>query len=98
MSSEAKPLCTIENWYLGVSPIFLFLAPEDKNLRMFGDVSGHPSFEDGQEILTTRVVSKTGSVVTTASGTKYLIGEPAPEYEKRFPGSKERFLKALPET
>jgi hypothetical protein len=43
-------------------------------------VFGHPEFENGDRVYTTRIVAINGREVTTRSGTVYTLGEVNPDY------------------
>lgn len=63
--SADKPTARIENWCVG------------DNDRLFGQVYDHPSFPDGTEVVTSRVVEwdSTRKRATTKN-TNYILGEP----------------------
>ncbi len=68
----------LENWSTGVrNP---YLAPEQQALYLHGDVYDRPSYEDGESISTTRIANVDGNVITTRSGSVYLLGEPDPKF------------------
>lgn len=48
--------------------------------RNVGDV------ENGRNVLTSRIHSVVGNVVTTSSGSEYMLGTVHPEHEKQNPG------------
>jgi hypothetical protein len=58
----------------------VFRPPEAQGIAVQAKKSTRPDFEDG--ILTTRIINIQGRVVTTRSGTVYLLGEPDPDYVK----------------
>lgn len=45
--------------------------------RVNGRVYGHPSYEDGTVITTSRLIFICGNLIRTASGTYYQLGEMA---------------------
>lgn len=45
-----------------------------------GEVYGHPRFEDGKFVTTSRIVKVEGRQLTTKSGSVYYLEEPHPEY------------------
>ena len=59
-----------------------FLAPEQRGLHLTGDVEGHPKFPNGKRVCTSEVKDFKGRVITTESGTEYLLGDPSPEYRE----------------
>lgn len=79
----------IEGWST-VSNNNPWVAPEQRSLRLSGRIYGHLYNEnrhrsdDGTKITTSRIVSseKTpkGIVINTASGSRYLLGEPDPAF------------------
>jgi len=85
----------IENWgiVLRGGP---YQAPEQFTTHLVGAVYGHPNprHYDGKHIQTSAIVSgdPATETVTTRSGSVYELGEVAPEYEKQFPGARERFF------
>lgn len=75
---SAKPAKPIENWSTTMEcpsrdP---YLAPEaDPHVHLQGTVEGRRGV-----VLTTRVVSSRGRIVTTRSGSRYRLGAPAPAF------------------
>ena len=60
-----------------------YQAPESATGYLIGKVSGHKKFTDGDEITTTRIVAARGRLITTHSGTQYLLdGPPKEDYVK----------------
>ncbi len=57
-----------------------FCAPELQGLTLVGTVKGHPRKPDGHRVRTSSVQTAEGRVVTTQSGTVYLLKEPHPDY------------------
>lgn len=59
-----------------------YRAPEaGSNICLHGNVYGHPRFEDGTEVTTSRVKESEGRVVQTMSGSEYVLeGEPDQEF------------------
>jgi len=72
----------IENWCViqSMDEDITYLSPEMRSRYIAGNVYGHPTHEDGKYIRTSKVVWANDKEVTTVSGSKYLLGEPAPEY------------------
>ena len=56
----------------------LYIPPESQQIALQARESDRPGFEDG--ITTSRIIKVQGRVVTTKSGTQYLLGEPDPDY------------------
>lgn len=73
----------LENW--SVTMANPFGAPETGG-SMHGKVYGHPRFDDGDKVTTSKIkdvdTSTGGHVVITHSGSRYLLGEPNPDYIK----------------
>lgn len=69
----------LEDWRMVSSP---YEAPEIAGRYVEGKLhnSGNPRRPDGHPITTSRVVGASGRVVTTRSGSRYLLGEPDPRY------------------
>jgi hypothetical protein len=57
-----------------------FAAPETRMICLTGIVYGHPVKPDGKEIVTNAIAAVDGRIITTYSGTEYVLGEPAPKY------------------
>lgn len=53
-----------------------------KELYLSGYAEGHPKFPYGGRVYTSAVASFEGRVVTTMSGTEYLLEEPSAEYRE----------------
>jgi len=86
----------IEDWSIGTNDPNPYLSPEQMVLRLDGKVYGHPRFPDGDRVVTTRIVSsEEDGTVITRSGSRYVLGEVAPDYEAIYPNAKERTLEAL---
>lgn len=93
----------LNNWYIGGVPsnkeIDPFQAPELRRtvMSLYGDIENHPDFKDGDHIQCSTIESvkkeNDNLIVTTVSGSIYEMGEPNADYEKMFPGSKERLFK-----
>lgn len=57
-----------------------YLPPEMNPRCVRGKVHGHPTREDGSGIMTSAITKVEGKTVITASGSRYTLGEPRPEY------------------
>lgn len=68
-----------------------YVAPENNLSCLAGQL------EDGRRIVTSMPICRDGDIVITASGSRYRLGRPHPDYERRFPGAKNRFLASLPQ-
>lgn len=66
------------NWSVQTSNPYA--APEQGARSLKGRVEGHPNFDDGDKVRTSRVVSSKGRLVTTSSGRTYRLGRICPKY------------------
>jgi hypothetical protein len=88
----------IEKW--GVVPLGTdpYTPPECRAHGLTGTVYGHPVFDDGDPITTSAFHSlrQEGDnvIVTTRSGSEYLLGQVDPEYERLFPNARARVIKS----
>lgn len=89
-------VCRLERWSM-VADGDPYRAPEDQRCRLQGDVYGHPAFQDGQFVISSVIMGMDGDYVRTQSGSNYMLGEVDPEYERLYPGAKERCLKRFRE-
>jgi len=71
----------LENWCTR-SDANPYLPPESQRLYLSGEVYNHPSYEDGHRISTSCINKIYGNVITTKSGTLYVLGEPDPDFIK----------------
>ena len=95
----------LERWSLVNLAASPWQPPEVGVQGLHGRVYGHPRFEDGDEVTTTRVVKVEVEklyapdgvscciAVLTASGSRYTLGEVDPGYEAAFPNARERLAK-----
>jgi len=90
--SDTHPI--LEKWAMIMADPFQ--APEIATAVLNGLVYGHPRHHDGKRVSTSRVKGKRDGRVVTFSGSEYILGEVAPNYEKAFPGARERLMKSLP--
>ena len=76
MTDEAKEVVTLKSWTLAAK------SPVVKPGRgcIFGICWGHPRFDDGASIRTSRILDVSGRYVLTHSGTLYYLDDPIPEY------------------
>ena len=74
----------IENWSI-VSSGTPYTAPEMISACLEGEVYSHPHFENGTEVTTSQIIEIHGRTIYTISGTKYLLGNVDPEYQKAYP-------------
>ena len=80
----------LENWSIVHGA---YKAPEQRGY-LIGDVYGHPTRPDGRRVRTSVIVAvdPIAEAVKTYSGSIYELGEADPDYEKAFPGARERLL------
>jgi hypothetical protein len=76
-----------------------YTPPEAWTQALHGDVYGNPKFADGDSVTTTQIVSGRvegdNVLITTKSGSEYLLGVVNPNYEAAYPNARERVLKAV---
>ena len=85
----------IENWCLVPDGPDPYRPPEaPQRVRLQGDIYEDSRFENGDFVTTSPVERTDGEYAVTANGTFYKLGEVSVDYERAFPGAKERFLKA----
>lgn len=70
----------IDNWH--VTPVSPYDAPELRRNAICGIVTGHHAHADGSDVVTSRIVAVDGRFVTTASGTRYVLGDVSLEYRE----------------
>lgn len=75
----------LENWEVFYHPIGV-------GTYLTGKVYGHYRFDNGEQIHTSTVVGAEGELVVTRTGSRVELGEPHPDYEKQYPGAKQRVL------
>jgi len=73
----SKPI--LKQWSVTIYPGDEWLAPECRTQHLHGFVYGHPSYVDGHEITTSKIISVQGNEVICASRT-YILEEPRPDY------------------
>ena len=83
----------IENWSLVNDPD-PYKPPEVQSVRLQGDIYEDSRFEAGDFVTTSPIERVDGEYAVTRNGTFYKLGEVSADYEKAYPGAKERFLKA----
>lgn len=72
----------INSWKTVASSHNQYRAPETIGLCLFGKVSGHPRFVDGEVVRTSRIESIEGRVVSTVSGSVYRLGTIDPLFRR----------------
>ena len=58
-----------------------YKAPETMIARLSGEVYGHPNFEDGTRVTTSRIVNTSKRIVKTSSGSTYKLGFISQDYK-----------------
>lgn len=75
----------LENWYItdNAAP---WMAPELIRKFAHGNVYGHPNFNDGEHVHTSwlKEINIANNYVLSASGSRYELGTPDPEYAAQF--------------
>lgn len=72
---------TLKEWRLIDAGSDPYQAPECRPRKLLGKVYGHPKYDDGYVIITSRIVSANGRKVTTMTGNIYVLdGGPSAEY------------------
>jgi hypothetical protein len=75
----------LENWSCCTDIDDPYMAPELKvilgGLHLQGSVFGHPKFEDGKHVTTSRITDVNGKIVKTRN-TEYELGEVNPEFKE----------------
>ena len=85
----------LENWSLVFGNPDPWLAPELQHICLHGKVFNHPNHGNGTWIRTSRIIRKEKGFIVTHSGSKYELGKVNPDYEKEYPGAKDRLLLSL---
>lgn len=88
----------LENWAVvypaNISP---YTPPELITAHLAGIAMNHPRFEENKDITTSAIVGKRQNSVVTKSGSVYVLGDPAKDYEAQFPNAEKRLFDTLPE-
>ena len=88
-------MITLENWGI-VTNATPYMAPEMITSSLHGLVSGHPRAElNGKYIHTSPIVGLENGCIVTKSGSRYVLGNVAPEYEAEYPNARERLINSL---
>lgn len=94
----------LKNWSIGYRPDSTFIAPELRSLHLQGTVYGHHKFDDGKDIITSRIVEikqadEETLIVHTISGSEYEIhkADLDPITEEEYPDYWNRMIGALNE-
>ena len=76
---EEDGMPKLDRWSFTLRPNDPFVAPECKYYALHGFVTGHPDFEDGDEITTSQVIEVKDGIGTT-NGRDYQLGAPDPGF------------------
>jgi len=96
MSDELN-IVKIEDWSVVVSGS-PYTAPELMSQCLYGIVSRHRNeYLNGKEVRTSRIVGADGDYIVTSSGSRYELGTPSEEYERLYPGARERLFNTIRE-
>jgi hypothetical protein len=91
-------IARLEMWCVTPLSASPYTPPECQAHGLHGTVYGHPSrhFFDGDSITTSEVVSLRAegdnAIVTTRTGTNYLLGQVDPDYERAYPNARQRVI------
>jgi hypothetical protein len=85
----------LEKWAVIDTETDPYVAPELRRPHLHGNAFGHPRFPDGKDVTTGPIVGRRGNNPVTKSGSEYELMDVDPEWERIYPGSKDRFLKSL---
>jgi hypothetical protein len=72
----------IDNWSVCCDNFDPYMAPEQIISSLHGTVYNHPLHTNGKEICTTSIKEVNGRMVTTKSGTVYVLGKIDKNYRK----------------
>ena len=70
----------IENWQIKTAESDKYTAPELRPIRVKGQVVGHDRFADGNWITSSPIIAAEGLTLTTATGSRYELGDVDPAY------------------
>jgi hypothetical protein len=85
---------TLENWSI-IDFGSAYYAPEQLTTHFKGNAYGHPNFEDGEPVITTRIISFNHGIFETFSESQYVLGKVDPEYEKLYPNALLRVIASV---
>ena len=73
-------MTTLSNWHICSRSHYNYTAPEQMEILLQGIVYDHPKFQDGDKIVSSRIIKVNGPIITTKSGTVYHLGKPNPKF------------------
>ena len=74
-----------------------YTPPELITPHLNGDAKNHPRFPEGKNITSSTIIGKRQGSIVTKSGSVYVLGDPAKDYEAQFPNAEKRLFESLPE-
>lgn len=95
-------MLVLKNWTVLKASIIPCRAPEKRPESLQGQIYGHRLYPDGTDIVTRSIVGTIYGLVLVKKNhgggvDAYLLGDPTPEYEAKFPDAKQRLLSYLQE-
>jgi len=85
----------LENWSFVMGANTTYASPEQYFPRLYGEAYGHPDHKDGDPISTSAIIGydeETNEFICQSR--RYTLGAVDAEYDKKFPGSKERLVES----
>ena len=81
-SIEKRQNPKLDNYFFVKNDGFIdkVVLEESNEIHAVGVVTGRPGVPDGSRITTSRIAKRTSSSITTKSGSKYILGEPHPDF------------------
>ncbi|MFA5048252.1 MAG: hypothetical protein WC516_04490 [Patescibacteria group bacterium] len=72
----------LENWSLCFRGNDFYMVPERQNISLQGNAYGHPNFEDGKFVVTSKVMDLdiSNGRSSTYSGREYILGQANQEW------------------
>lgn len=95
MANE-QAIARLENWCVTPLAMDPYTPPECQAHGLAGNVYGSSRFDDGDSITTSEIHSLRldgdNVIVSSRSGSQYLLGQVDPEYERQFPNAHKRVI------
>lgn len=91
-------IVTIDNWSISSKGHSLYQPPECRRLQLVGTAKDHLNpHVNGNNVRTSDIIGWDSNItaVVTQSGSRYILGDVDPEYEKAYPNARETFVKSL---